>query len=189
MPKRHRPYTRSQTALMQMAFNYLRNRARGNTSTRLAHRFRNAGTQTTTRRKNMTSGQGVTDQFDRKLIYKKKRMPKRKKSKWVSFKKKVNAVAEKELGTRTIVFNKLFIRENTVVNQQALFACGLYTQESTGAGNEYLGDLSYIQAFENAGDPTAAAGETTDLTTKYIFQSGILDMTIRNTSHDAEDAS
>jgi len=43
--------------------------------------------------------------------------------------------------------------------------------------------MNYLANQENAVDPTASRGETTDLTTKFMFQSAVLDVTVRNTSY------
>jgi len=63
-------------------------------------------TQTRTGRR-VSSGQGVTSQYDRRLIYRKRTMPRRKKRRWRGFKNKVLAVSTKSLGSNTIVRNSL----------------------------------------------------------------------------------
>lgn len=70
----------------------------GRLTRRVTNRVVNAYTQTT-RRKRLTTGRGVTNQWDRTLIYKKKSMPRWKKRAWKRFSQKVNAVAEKSLGS------------------------------------------------------------------------------------------
>ena len=52
-----------------------------------------------------SSGVGVTNQHDRAFVYRKKRMPRRRGKRWMKFSRKVHFVAEKDLGTRTIVMN------------------------------------------------------------------------------------
>lgn len=136
------------------------------------------------RRRVPVNGRGVTFEHDRQFIYRKKRMPRRAKRRWKMFKRKVNAVAEKGLGSRTVVFNKRYAVTNAVVDTQLVANYALYPNNSTSA---WLDDLNQISALENQGDQTAAAGETIDGTTKYFFQSGVLDLTIRNTSHLSED--
>lgn len=136
-------------------------------------------TRTMQKRQRKTSGLGVTFEHDRQPIYLRKKMPYKKKKQWVQFNKKVNAVAEKELGTRTVVFNTQFFESNSVSDNHGVTNLQLYSLKSNAS---FRNDLNTIAGLENQGDPTAADGETIDLTTKCIFQSGVLDMTIRNTS-------
>jgi len=133
----------------------------------------------TRRRKNTTSGIGVTTQHDARLIYRKKTMPAFKKRAWKGFVSKVNAVSEKDLGNRTVVFNISDARSNTTSGNCADGAFYLYPFVST---TSYANDVANISGFENTGDPTAGTGVTIDPSTKYLFQSAIMDLTVRNTS-------
>lgn len=153
-------------------------------STRLAKRFAGSGTNTRTRTKNKTSGQGVSTQHDRKLIYVKKSMPLKKRMRWKKFKGKVLAVAERGLGTRTVVFNKRITTVNQVPGNHGLLSVGLYGH--TSSTNSEWNDIAAIAGYENISDPTATGGDTTYLNTKYFFQSGVMDVTFRNTSLDNE---
>lgn len=129
-----------------------------------------------------SSGQGVTVQHDTRRIYSKKSMPRRKKRAWKRFSRKVNAVSERDLGSRTIVFNGTSVATNTASTNHILQHVALYSNKCTVVGTPYLNDLKNISDFENAGDPSAASGGTVDSTSKYIFKSGILDITFRNSS-------
>lgn len=130
------------------------------------------------RKRNGTSGRGVTFEHDRQRIYRKKRMPWKKKRRWRRFIRKVNAVDERELGTRTVVNNKTVTPVNvTLPNTQHVFGVTLYGQESSDSFNN---DLRNIQTLENTADPTSAAGVNIGSGTKFMFHSGVLDMTIRN---------
>lgn len=133
-----------------------------------------------------TTGRGVTFEHDRQFIYRKKRQPRFKRRRWKRFSRKVHAVAEKELGSRTVVFNKSVAFSNATSGEQLLGYVGLYGQTST---NSHLNDLNNISGYENAAAPTAAAGDMLQETTKYLFQSGILDITMRNVSHVTNDSS
>lgn len=140
-------------------------------------------------RKKGTSGRGVTFEHDRQFIYKRRRMPYRRKRRWVKFNRRVHAVAEKGLGSRTVVIssNAVYSPPGLTASDQPLqgVACyGLYTNKSTIG---WFNDLNLIAGRENTGDPTAAAGQTVGGTTKLFFQSGILDMTLRNVSDDGTD--
>lgn len=131
------------------------------------------------RRKKTMSGQGVTTQYDRRQIYRKRSMPRFKKRRWRRFVQKVNAVSERTLGTRSVVFNTNDQAYNANSNQQVVFEFALYGLSS---GQYPLTDISNISALENTGNPTSAAGITVNDTTKFMFQSGVLDVTIRNAS-------
>lgn len=126
-------------------------------------------------------GRGVTSEHDRQFIYRKKSMPSYKKRQWRRFKGKVHAVAEKSLGSRTVVFNKKgLVFSNTTLNDQLVGSVALYPYDSPT--QDHLQDLKLISGYENAGDPTAASGINVQDSTKFIFQSAVLDITIRNTS-------
>jgi len=100
-------------------------------------------------------------------------MPRWKKRAWKRFSQKVNAVAEKSLGSRTIMFNDQVSLQVALVNNQAssqnLDAFALYPLKNTGS--DVKNDIARIS-------------DDTDLGTtgKAIFHSGIFDMTVRNTS-------
>lgn len=151
----------------------------GRITRRVANRVANSYTQTTNRRRFVRAGQGVTTQHDRRIVYSKKSMPFRQKKRWKSFKRKVNAIAEKELGSRTALFNLGFDDNNIIPGNHSQLTFALYPQESTLSR---LNDLANIVASENVGNPTEAAGITIESSTKFIFQSGILDLTIKNAS-------
>lgn len=131
-------------------------------------------------RRRTIGGRGITTQHDERRIYQKHSMPRPMRRRWKRFKNKVLAVSEKDLGTRTVLFNATYAIGNTTDNQHHTIASfALYPLGST---NLQLDDLNTIVQLENAGNPTAAAGTTVDKTSKFIFKSGILDLTFRNTS-------
>lgn len=134
----------------------------------------NAGrSYTRTNTKRGTSGTGVTRQHDFKNQYYKKRMPRYKKRKWVSFVKKVRAVHNKDLGTKTIVFNNT--KSNTVTSSttQAWDFFTLYGVNGNSSGNELgTGDLNTI--FQNCTLSTVNMD-------KITFKSAVLDLTFANT--------
>jgi len=138
-------------------------------------------TMTKQRRKYGMSGQGVTTQHDQRLIYRKKNMPRRKKNSWRRFIKKINAVSERELGTRTVVFSSLYSRVNETIGNHCDGAVYLYGMNGNEL-NSGSGDMARIGALENEGNPTADAGATTYKSTKFMFQSAVLDITFRNVS-------
>lgn len=145
-----------------------------------ATRLYRSRTQTVMRRrKNVRSGVGVTTQKDSRYIYRKKRMPRRQRRRWKSFVRKVNAVNERDMGTRTVVFSGYVDMTSTSAVDQSVLSFSLYGQRSALAIHN---DLRNISQLENSGNPTAAAGSTVSPTSHFFFQSGILDITFRNTS-------
>ena len=79
------------------------NRMRAARSARMA-RSRTRVTNRTRTQGNV-SGIGVTTQRDSRFVYAKRRMPRYRRNRWKRFGRKVNAIAEKELGSRTVVRN------------------------------------------------------------------------------------
>jgi len=117
---------------------------------------------------------------DVRLVYRRKRMPRRKRRAWVKFVKKVNAVDEKELGTRTVLFNQKITQNATADLKQSTLTLALYP--FTDPTNGWLNDLNRMGQFENENDPTAIAGANIDRNTKIMFHSAVMDITLRNTS-------
>jgi len=151
-------------------------------SAQSARRQRRAGGRARTMQRSSTrSSAGVLGgtNADMRSIYRRKRMPKYKKRPWVRFVKKVHAVADKDLGTRTVLINDKITQSNTSANQSTL-TLGLYTLKNDTIG--YLNDLCAIGGLENEGNPTAAAGDTIAQNSKILFQSAVMDITIRNTT-------
>jgi len=136
-------------------------------------------TRTKTKQKRTMSGQGITAQYDRKRVYTKKSMPKYKKRRWRKFIQKVNAVDEKDLGSQTSLFNQQIEVSTITAGVQLTATCALYSSTSTSS---HLNDLDQISGVFNYGNPTAAADDYVNGTTKIIFKSGVLDITVRNTS-------
>lgn len=146
----------------------------------IALRQRNARSATMTRRRRpVRSGQGITTEYDRKLIYKRKSMPRRARRRWSRFNKKVNFVAERSLGTNTIVFNKTIVYSNTTSGNHVVGEIALYGMESTSS---HLNDVNRIASDLNITAPTVDDGTTKYDTTRLMFHSAILDVTIRNAS-------
>lgn len=150
------------------------NSARQGLARAAAVRSARSYTQTRTRTRRPSSGQGITNQYDRRMIYRKRTMPRRKKRRWKSFVRKVHAVSEKDLGSRTVVRNSLIastldlgqaISQDRHVRQ----VFSLYSMRNNV--DSYMSDMTNIITDSDVG-PSG----------KFIFQSGILDMTVRNGS-------
>lgn len=130
-------------------------------------------------RQRTTSGQGVTTQYDAKLIYRKRSMPRRRKRGWRRFSRKVHAVAEKSWGTLVFLFNNAATFTNNISGNQGLADFGLYGWTSTSSG---FNDQAAMKAIIGAAAMTTTTGITVGNSSKVMFQSAILDLTLRNTS-------
>lgn len=140
---------------------------------------RSSSTQT----KRVSSGQGVTNQYDRKTVYRKKRMPYRKKKNWIKFSKKVNYVVDKSLAKRTIVLNDQFTLGNNGVNLQCYGIVHLYGKK--GTSNAPYPTIEHELGQSDVSTLMGSDTATDNLNEGLRFCSGILDMTIRN--YDSND--
>lgn len=132
------------------------------------------------------SAQGVTRENDRHPVYRRKRMPRKKRRRWVR-KVKMNQFMDlKQLGTRTIVFNKALEPSNHTAGNHGVEHVALYGAKSPTY--THLNDLTYIATNDNVGNPTAASGVTVNKATKMMFCSAVLDLTIRNSSYSNDEA-
>lgn len=123
-----------------------------------------------------TSGIGVTDHFDRKLIYRKKRMPRRKRRIWKKFVRKVKAVDLRELGTKSYVFNSNGSVNTSTVSGQCVVSFHILgfdvAPTTTGYG---LADLYNVSVD--------IYGSLASMKSKIMWlRSCVLDITIQNTS-------
>lgn len=127
----------------------------------------------------VTSGQGVTSQYDKKTIYRKKYMPRNKKKRWRKFKNRVLAVSTKSLGSNTIVRNNATGPPFALIpgneQSQTIIQLALYPVRHTGADS--LNDLEEIMQDSRL-----------QATSKIIFQSAVLDITMRFRSQLATQA-
>ncbi len=135
-------------------------------------------TRTRTQRKRGRSGQGITNQYDRKTIYRRKRMPRRKRTRWSSFVKKVHAASERDLGSKTMLFNdqeQITVTGAAATASQSVGFLALYpvTSGDVGAQPQFR-DLKRIAEVDNAMPNTG----------KFLFKSGVLDITVRNSSSE-----
>lgn len=126
-------------------------------------------TRTTKKQQN---GLGVTNQFDTKWIYRRKRMPAGKRRRWVRALKRNRAMLMTNVGTTSIVFNDTISSSFTGSNQS--HACfHLYGNHGTGFSTEKAtNDLSTICSNDT---------RINENTEKFIATSAVLDMTFTNT--------
>lgn len=122
-----------------------------------------------------SSGNGVTAQHDIRMVYRKRRMPRRRRRRWVRQIKTSRAITLKNYGSRTRLFNfseTILGQSNTA---QAFTALALYGQNgldttSNPAAHNY-GMAHLGQIFADEGEQGS----------KLMFASGVMDCTFVNT--------
>lgn len=145
------------------------------------NRFRTGGSRTQTRsRRRMQSGRGVTFEHDRQRVYRRKRMPYRKKRRWIKAIKRNDALDLKKCGAQTYVFNTSVTDSNNNPANHGFMNFALYGAHDTATSIN--NDLHYIGENDNELDSTANLGVHIDQSTRLYFQSGVLDLTIRNST-------
>jgi len=186
VPYRHQFLNVSSQAINPMqrrAFSNYAQRAR-QVARRTTNRFARGRTRVLYKRKYSKTTPGILGgtNADNRLIYRKKSMPRKKKRRWRAFVKKINFIEEKELGTRTVLFNdQINVATGSVASgTQGCLSLAQYPCSNDQKG--WLNDLAAIGGLENTGNPTAAAGATINENTKIMFHSAIMDVTIRNVS-------
>lgn len=159
---------------------------------RMAQDYARNKTQTRTIRVAGRDFGGVTTQHDARTIYRAKKMPYRKKKKWVAFTRKVKAVAVSDRAKSTLVINT---NETVSVSNtgQAWTEAHLYSVKGTALGTRDMDILledtyiykTKVQTYpfpvpqiENP-DPSDLARE--DTRKELLMSSGSLDLTYTNT--------
>lgn len=128
-----------------------------------------------TKTRNENKGQGVTSQYDRRQIYRRKPMPRYKKKRWVGFVKKTNAVNLSKLGTKSIVFNDVFGEATASPLFQYAHCVALYGY--AGSPDNATNEIGW-QDVRRIGNNDIT---TDNYTEKFVFSSAILDTTFHNT--------
>lgn len=126
--------------------------------------------------KNSKSGQGITSQYDKTTIYRKKNMSRRKKKVWKQFTRKVRASLMKDVGTRTILRNSSLTALWSTSDQDVKVAT-LYGKDGNTASAWQCGHSDLREIFAN--DPLLS--KSTD---RALFGSAVLDITFTNMSTD-----
>lgn len=126
------------------------------------------------------AGSGVTSQRDVAAVYRRKPMPKAKRTAWKKFVKKVQAVAQKDRGTVSVVMNYGDTQVHPAfvggVKQQLVKSFHLYG---------YNANPSFVTPLEvGARDIGKIAGDFVtagvDDSAKVTFKSAVLDITVTN---------
>lgn len=119
-------------------------------------------------------GTGVTSQHDSRTIYRKKRMPRKKKQKWLKFSRKVQAVEEKSKATRSVVFNHQRTLDNSgSLTSQVSDFIPLYSCKSVSTGSAADNDI-----YSDMNRIVSAEFSTSRSVRRLHIMAGILDVTI-----------
>lgn len=137
-------------------------------ATNMASRWLVSKWNNTMNKKKITSGKGITTQYDRRSIYRKKYMSGRKKRRWVKFVKRVNAVSEKGLASRTVVFNNQ-ITVGVQTSAQTYAIVHLYSFKGLNSGIAAEAPADDLQQIFSKDSNVAAS--------KLHFKSAVLDVT------------
>lgn len=149
-------------------------------STARAYQRYRSFTTTRNNSKRTTVRAGVTGQYDSSNIYRRKRMPRRRRRRWVKFSKKVNYIINKNVAPCALVRNKVLSRSASV-NQQLLGVASLYSGFGTNA------DLSDDQITLLKDAALRAYGDSTKYFQAQVkVTSAVLDVTFENRSDNAD---
>lgn len=130
------------------------------------------------KKKTPIGGAGVTTQYDRKTVYRKKYMPKRKKKQWKRFVRKVKASLLKDVGTKTVVLNSSLSQIIGTDAQSWVSVC-FYGKNGAADSATSCGHRDLFRIFTN--DPDLHGATAT--TQRAQFFSGVIDLTIANNSY------
>lgn len=135
---------------------------------------------------------GVTRQRDDKMLYKKRRMPAKKRKQWKKFVKKVNAVEIKDRGLQIVKYNQNGVTGTNVpalgqtYKAVHLYGCGATAGEPGSRDLTLLGQDVEVQSVNwlkrTGGDINPTIPNVKNLT-EIRMQSAQLDMYIKNTGN------
>lgn len=130
----------------------------------------------TYQKKRQAPSAGITQQHDSRMVYRRKKMPYRKKRQWVKFSRKVNAVITKNIGANVNIFNSSIssISGTTAFPQGYQFHVLYGKRGSVGSS---ITDSGVDDIFQ-----TARRGLVVNDAAKYQFTSAVLDYTGTNIS-------
>jgi len=163
-------------------------------ASRMASNYVRSRTQTKSYRPSGRDFGGITTQHDQRTIYRAKKMPYRKKKKWVAFTKKVKAVEISDRAKSTLLINT---STSLIVpaTSQAWTESHLYSFNSTSVGNRdiaiLLEDINTYKKFNSIGDVTTGTNAGIEIVNpadvnqqqtrkEILFASGTLDNTYTN---------
>lgn len=148
---------------------------------RLASRVARSRTKTQTRTKRTRESAPLTYDNDFKTDYRYRRMPRRRRRRWVRFVKKVNAVTlRNQQGLKKVLFRRL---QTLVSTSSSCAFTELMLYPSDGSVNLHAADMGEIfrdhlgtTAFDQANDMTVLANTQKQLK----FESAQLEVTVKN---------
>jgi len=122
-------------------------------------------------------GNGVTFQHDSQSQYRRRRMPRGKRRRWVKFIKKVAAATDSQIPTRSVVFNDLYDFSQEDVVGQSYTLIPLYSAKAnfTAPVPSELNQLSDLNRI------TTSEFTTFESVRHIRFESAVLDITIHDT--------
>lgn len=123
------------------------------------------------------SGIGVTNQYDRQLVYRKRSMPRRKRRLWKRFVQKVQAVDFKSLGTKTFLLNSNVTsttNNSGTAPTQEMRVVHLYAGASSFDADNLSAEIGTRDLYV-LGQSVLGGGELPS--SKLMFGSAILDIT------------
>lgn len=136
------------------------------------------GKSYTTTRKRASSGIGVTHNYDKKVIYRYKRMPYRKRKQWRAFSNRTKAVLLSNLGTTSIVRNSTI--NNTISGTGQNFSVvHLYGKQGATIPNVEVGVNDLVDMAITDSRIGFALGTYTPAR-KIHYESACLDITYKN---------
>lgn len=118
---------------------------------------------------------GITGQHDRQVQYKKRRMPKYKRRRWVNFVKRVTAATQNRKGTRTFVFNRTTEVTAAAATVQTVVSCMLYGRNGVNVSNTVNAEHGMSDLFDIFNNASYSDS------TKIQLMSGLCDITMTNT--------
>lgn len=152
---------------------YARMAVKGYRMYRQAKSAYNSGFTTSSRvATRVKSGTGVTTQYDAKTVYRRKRMPRKKKKQWRKFVKKVHAAQDSQIATRSVILNNQLQIGGVGNTTQTYGSISLYGWRGTNAlDNVGSSDIQDIRLKDANTDGAAE---------RYKFITGVLDITANN---------
>lgn len=151
-----------------------------NIATTTANAYKRYKSYTGTKNKRKTYvRQGVTGHHDSTNIYRRKRMPRRRRRMWQKFSKKVNYIINKQIAPSSLIRTVVIARDAPARNQQLLAVASLYSGYGSNA------DLSDDQITLLKDCAARAYGDSTKYYQAQVkVTSAVLDVTVENRSDD-----
>lgn len=125
---------------------------------------------------------GITQQHDSRMVYRRKRMPYKKKKSWIRFSKKVKAVITKAVSTRTILHNNQVTTSAGQVGVPQSYQFHLLYGKKGDTANSALDS-----GVDDIWRSLTGTGTTVSNALKYHFTSAILDITCHNTGNATQE--